>query len=259
MAQYQEFDGRVALVTGGGSNLGRCIAQALAAQGAVAVICDVNADAAAETVRLIREVRGAARPITVNVSNASQVEALVSDVMANESRIDILINCAGITQVGRPATADVSEELFDRIIAVNLKGVWLGMKYVIPAMIRGGGGAIVNIASVMGLVADAGVGIYAASKHGVLALTKAAALEYGREGVRINAVCPGRQEGAMINPNTPDAARTRAPQQNGDMNPASGRLGRADEVAATVLFLCSDGASNIHGSAIPVDGGYTAR
>lgn len=259
---YPELKDRCVVVTGAGNNLGRVIARAFAAQGARVVACDIDGAAAEATCALIAGdgAAHAALPQRANVGDAESVASMVRSVLEAQGAVDIVVNCAGVTQTGRPRLADLDEALFDRLLKVNLKGPWLVMKAVIPHMARQpSGGIIVNVASVMGLVAEAGVGAYAASKHGVLALTKAAALEYGRLGIRVNAVCPSRQEGAMLNPGATEAERAARRQGEAEMNPASGRAGKPSEVAATILFLCSDGAANIQGAALPVDGGYTAR
>jgi NAD(P)-dependent dehydrogenase (short-subunit alcohol dehydrogenase family) len=256
---YPELAGKVAVVTGAGNNLGRAIALAFARSHADVAVVDIDAGAAEETCSIARREGFVAQPFVADLGVHADVEQLFQQIKQVMGSVDILINNAGVTQVGRPFLADVSEDLFDRIIRINLKGAWLGMKSAIPLMVAQGSGCIVNVASVMGLVAEQGIGIYAASKHGVVALTKAAALEYGPMGVRVNAVCPSRQSSAMLNPsgNVVDAEEKLAGDRK--MNPASGRAGRPEELAATILFLCSNGASNIHGTAIPVDGGYTAR
>jgi NAD(P)-dependent dehydrogenase (short-subunit alcohol dehydrogenase family) len=256
---YAELAGKVALVTGAGSNLGRAAALALAKEGCRVAAVDLDVKTAASTCEIARASGQAASPFFADMGSAPDVTRMVGEVMAGMGRIDILVNCAGIPQYGRSFLADVDEVTFDQVMRVNVKGVWLSMKYVLPHMVAKGSGCIVNVASVMGLVAEAGLSIYATSKHGVLALTKAAALEYGPKGVRVNAVCPSRQENTMINPSRiiPDMEEKLAGDRY--MNPASGRAGRAEELAATVMFLCSDGASNIHGAAIAVDGGFTAQ
>ena len=256
---YAELADKVVVVTGAGNNLGREIALAFARSHSKVAVVDIDAEAAAKTCDIARREGLAAEPFVADVIIPADVETLFPRIQKLLGPVHVLINNAGVTQLGRPFLADVSEDLFDRIIQVNLKGTWLGMKSAIPLMLAQGSGCIVNVASVMGLVAEQGIGIYAASKHGVLALTKAAALEYGPMGIRVNAVCPSRQTNAMLNPsgNVLEVEEKLAGDRK--MNPASGRAGRPEEVAATILFLCSDGASNIHGAAIPVDGGYTAR
>jgi NAD(P)-dependent dehydrogenase (short-subunit alcohol dehydrogenase family) len=255
---YPELKGKVAVVTGAGSNLGRDIALAFAASGANIAAVDINLDSASETCALARAKGHEAKAFQVDVGDSAAVGALVPRIVQDLGQIDIWINNAGLTQTGRPHVADVSEELFERLVRVNLKGVWLGMKAVLPHMVERGSGCIVNMSSVMGLVAAPGMAIYAATKHGVIGLTKAAALEYGPKGVRVNAVCPSRMEGAMsTNPQDPKVLQERMAGTR-MMNPANGRAGRSEEVAATILFLCSNGASHIHGAAIPIDAAFTA-
>ena len=253
---YSELKDKVAVVTGAGSNLGREIALTFARAGAKIVAADIDGVIAGETCRLAQS--SEAMSFAVDMANGSQVRQMVDEIRAAKGGIDIFVNCAGITQYGRPSLADVEEEQFDRIIRINLKGVWLGMKNAIPPMVERGAGCIVNVASIDGLVGEAGMSIYAASKHGILGLTKSAALEYGPKGVRINAVCPSRLEGAMINPIRKEPSPEEKLAGDRYKNPASGRAGRHDELAATVIFLCSTGAGSIHGAAIPVDGGFTA-
>ncbi|HVV79785.1 MAG TPA: SDR family oxidoreductase [Pseudolabrys sp.] len=256
---YAELDGKVALVTGAGSNLGRATALALAKEGCRVGVVDLDLRTATATCETARAAGRAASPFFADMGNSEDVARMVDTVLGEMGRIDILVNCAGVPQYGRSFLADVDEKTFDQVMRVNVKGVWLAMKHVLPHMVAKGSGCVVSVASVMGLVAEPGLSIYATSKHGVLALTKAAALEYGPKGVRVNAVCPSRQENTMINPSRiiPDREKKLAGDKY--MNPASGRAGRAEELAATVMFLCSDGASNIHGAAIAVDGGFTAQ
>jgi len=256
---YPELRSKVTVVTGAGNNLGRAIALAFAATGARVAVVDINEELAESTCAIARESGGDVKPYKTDIGATEEVEALMRRVREDLGPIDILINNAAVTQTGRPLLPDVPETLFDRIIQVNLKGVWLMMRQVIPAMVERGGGSIVNVSSIHGLVSDRGMSAYTASKHAVLGLTKAAALEWGPHGVRVNAICPSRQEGAMLNPSR--SAKSLEEKLEGDrrMNPASGRAGRPEEVAATIMFLCSDGAANIHGAAIAVDGGYTIQ
>jgi NAD(P)-dependent dehydrogenase (short-subunit alcohol dehydrogenase family) len=224
----------------------------------VAVV-DIDGDAAARTAAAARAEGHQAHSFAADIGDATDVERLVDAITGQLGPIDIWVNNAGVTQVGRPFSADVTEALFDRIVRVNLKGTWLCMKAVLPGMVARGGGCIVNMASILGLVAERGMAAYAASKHGIIGLTKAAALEYGPQGVRINAICPSRQDGAMLNPQAVVLSPEEKREGDQRLNPASGRAGKPEEVAATILFLCSDGAANIHGAALAVDGGYTAR
>jgi NAD(P)-dependent dehydrogenase (short-subunit alcohol dehydrogenase family) len=256
---YPELAGKLAVVTGAGNNLGRDIALSFAASGAYVASVDINLDSANETCAMAKARGNEMKPYRVDIGDSADVEALVQRLIKDFRQIDIWINNAGLSQTGRPFITDSSEELFDRIVRVNLKGVWIGMKAVLPHMVERGSGCIVNMSSVLGLVAAPGMAIYAATKHGVIGMTKAAALEYGPKGVRVNAVCPSRMEGAMsANALDPKLQQERLAGTRA-MNPANGRAGRSEEVAATIQFLCSNGASHIHGAAIPVDAAFTVQ
>lgn len=251
-----EFQGRTAIVTGAGSNLGRAIALQFAASGARVIAVDRDGGRAAETCALSKSPD--AISIAADVRFEAEVVDFVSTVRRTHASVDILVNCAGITQTGRPHLAEVGEDLFEQIMAVNFKGIFLTMKHVLPPMVGKSAGCIVNVASAAGLVGEPGMAVYSASKHAVIGLTRSAALEYGPRGVRINAICPSRQASLMLGSpkGTISAEQTR--QLDQAMNPASGRAGAPEELAATVLFLCSSGAANIHGAAILADGGFTA-
>jgi NAD(P)-dependent dehydrogenase (short-subunit alcohol dehydrogenase family) len=248
-----DFHGQVAVVTGAGGGMGLSTAQAFAAAGAAVVLADVdeNAAAAAELTAAGHQAFG----VTCDVSDEAQVAALVERTVGEFGRLDMAFNNAGI-MIPVSDAADEPAERFDRVTAVNLRGVWACMKHELHQMREQGSGAIVNCSSLGGLVGNPGRASYHATKHGVLGLTKSAALEYAPRGVRINAVCPGTIE-------TPMVADMIA---EGELDVASavadqpiGRLGRGDEIAAAVLWLCSPGASLVVGVALPVDGGYTAR
>lgn len=256
---YPELKGKVAVVTGAGSNIGRAIALAFADAGAIVAAADLDPAAAAETAALAAGRPGKALPYKTDISQKEDVAGLAGGVLSGHGRIDIWVNNAGVSQGGKSFLADIPEEVFDRVIGINLRGTWLCMKEILPHMVERGSGCIVNMASVMGLVAAAGQSVYATSKHGLLGLTKAASLEYGPQGVRINAVCPSRMEGAMGQKALDTASQEQRAAGVRMMNPASGRAGRAEEVAAAVLFLCSDGAANTHGAALTVDGGFLAQ
>lgn len=249
------LDGKVALVTGAGSGLGRASALALAAAGAKVVVSDVAEKPAEETVALIHAAKGAATFVRADVTREADVRALVAETLRHYGRLDVAHNNAGWE--GKLAKiVDITEEDFDRVIAVNLKGVFLGLKHEIPAMLSTGGGSIVNTSSVAGLVANQGAAGYAASKHGVIGLTRTAAAEYARKNVRVNAICPGWTD-------TPMSRRVGAENQkvmDGYVQRVpAGRLGTPEEVAALVVFLASDDARYLTGAALPIDGGWTAQ
>jgi NAD(P)-dependent dehydrogenase (short-subunit alcohol dehydrogenase family) len=244
--------GRVALVTGGSSGIGRATALAFAREGArVVVAADRNVEGGEETARLIVEGGGAATFVRADVSRAGDVEALVARAVDLYGRLDYAHNNAGVGQGGTATTAECSEEAWDRVLGINLKGVWLCLKYEIRQMLRQGGGAIVNTASAAGLIAQEGMPAYVASKHGVVGLTRAAALEYGRIGIRVNAVCPGYVQTPLAARRLAQAGAAIAAQH------AMGRIGTPEEVAAAVVWLCSDAAGFVTGLAMPVDGGFT--
>lgn len=251
----KRFEGRVALVTGGGSGIGRATSLAFANEGARVVIDDVNVQGGEETLRLIKSAGGDAIFVKADVSKAAEVEAMVHRAIEIYGRIDCAFNNAG---VGEPLKrlSKTSEDNWDRVMATNLKGVYLCMKYEIPHMYKQGKGAIVNTASLAGLKGLSGQAAYAASKHGVVGLTKSAALEYAGASIRINAVCPGVIDTPLIAPNMRD--RPQVQKAYVDMEPI-GRLGKPEEIAAAVLWLCSDEASFVIGSCFSVDGGVVAK
>jgi len=249
------FEGKVALVTGTSSGIGRATAVAFAREGARVVLASRDEAGNAETLRLVRAAGGEGVFIRADMTRAADVEAMVRGAVEAFGRIDHAVNNAGVPGPAR-ALFEHSEAEFDEIVAVNLKGVWLSMKHEIAQMLAQGGGAIVNVASVGGLLGAAGISVYAASKHGVVGLTRAAALELARANVRVNAVCPAVIRGtAMID--WLFQARPDVGQRLLDSLPM-GRGGQPEEVAAAVLYLCSDGASFITGHALPVDGGTVA-
>jgi NAD(P)-dependent dehydrogenase (short-subunit alcohol dehydrogenase family) len=248
----QLFANKVVLVTGGAGGIGRATALAFGAAGARVVVCDVSS-AGEETVALITQAGGEAIFVQADVAKEAQVEALVGKAVAAYGRLDCAFNNAGIEEESKPL-ADADEALFDRIISVNVKGAWLCMKHEIRQMLKQGGGAIVNTASVAGLVGAPLQPIYAASKHAVVGMTKTAAAEYGKAGIRINSVCPGVIRTPMM-----ERALEREPRREkgiAKIHPI-GRIGEAGEIAGAVLWLCSDAASFVTGHQMAVDGGLT--
>jgi NAD(P)-dependent dehydrogenase (short-subunit alcohol dehydrogenase family) len=245
------LDGRVAVVTGSASGIGRASARAFAAAGASVVVADVDADGGDQTVAQIQAAGGTATFVRCDVTDERSVADMVEATLATYGRLDAAHNNAGIS----PVTGDTlscTRELWDAVLAVNLTGVWLCMKHEIPAMISSGGGAIVNTSSGVGLIAMAAMPAYVASKHGVLGITKTAALDVATRGVRVNAICPGTVLTALVEEKAAqgfydvDAMAQLAPMR---------RLGTTDEIAAAAVWLCSDAASFVTGVALPVDGG----
>lgn len=249
------FSGKVALVTGASSGIGRAAALAFAREGAKVVTADVTVEGGEETISMIKKTGGEAIFVKTNVANAAEVEAMVNAAVSTYGRLDCAYNNAGISGKSQ-SIVDTTEENWDRIIAINLKGVWLCMKYEIPVLLKNGGGAIVNTASDAGLIGVKRTGAYVASKHGVVGLTKTAALEYAKQGIRVNAVCPGPIETPMLM-----KGADRFPQMVPKMVKAqpNGRLGQPEEIAEAAVWLCSAAASFVTGLAMPVDGGYIAQ
>lgn len=249
----QRFYSKVALVTGAASGIGEAIALQLAREGAKVVVADQDASAASEVVRTIEGSGGVASLFEVNVADAAQVEAMVLFAERTYGALQLAVNNAGIGGPSAP-TADYPLEGWQRVMDVNLNSVFYSTKFEIAAMLRAGGGAIVNMASILGAVGFANSSAYVTAKHGVLGLTKAAAIEYAPKGVRINVVGPGFIDTPLLSKNL-DAAALDAVAR---MHPI-GRLGRSEEVAALTCFLLSDDASFITGSYHLVDGGYVAQ
>lgn len=247
--------GKVALVTGGGSGIGKATAVAFAREGAKVVVGDVVAEGGNRTVNLIRDTGGEAIFIEVDVSKGDQVKRLVEGTIATFGRIDCAFNNAGIEQpIGK--LHDISDELWHRVLSVDLTGVWLCMKYEIPEMVKQGGGSIVNTSSICGIVALPGMAAYNAAKGGVAQLTRSGALEYAKAGIRVNAVCPGFILTPMVERSIPLEER-----QKEAFNAAQpmGRIGQPEEIAEAVVWLSSDAASFVTGAVMPVDGAWTAR
>jgi NAD(P)-dependent dehydrogenase (short-subunit alcohol dehydrogenase family) len=249
-----DLEGKIALVTGGTSGIGRDTAVLFAKAGAKVVVAGRREREGQETIELVRAAGGDGLFIKADVSKASDVETLVQKAVEGFGRLDVAFNNAGIEGAWGPVVRQTEED-FDRTMNINLKGAWLCLKYEIRQMLKqGGGGAIVNMASITGLVGSAGAAAYSASKHGVIGLTKSAALENAKSGIRINAVCPAFTE-------TPMADRTlRLPAVHKyvlSCHPI-GRLGRPAEIAEAVLWMCSDRASFMTGQSLVLDGGFLA-
>ncbi len=249
-----EFDGRVAIVTGAASGIGRAAAETFAQRGAGVVVSDVNEDGGNETVERIRGEGGDAVFVRADVSQAADCETLVDRAMEHFGRLDMACNNAGVGGA-LGSTGDYELDEWRRVIDINLSGQFYCMRYEIPAMLKNGGGAIVNVASILGQVGFAGAPAYVAAKHGLVGLTRASALEYAEAGIRVNSVGPAFISTPLIAAMEEDEATN---QQLISLHPM-GRLGRAQEVAELLVFLCSDKASYITGSYHAVDGGYLAR
>jgi NAD(P)-dependent dehydrogenase (short-subunit alcohol dehydrogenase family) len=250
-----DFAGQVALVTGAASGMGLATARAFAQAGASVTLADVNGDQAEAAAADLRAEGLAAIGVRCDVSLESDVAAMVDTTVDQFGRLDMAFNNAGI-MVPPTDAAEEDLEVFERVQAVNLRGVWASMKHELAHMRGRGTGAIVNCSSLGGLVGNPGRAAYHASKHGVLGLTRSAALEYAPRGIRINAVCPGTIETPMVDHMIRSGE---LPLEVAIANQPIGRLGRADEIAAAVLWLCSPAASFVVGVALPVDGGYTAQ
>ena len=247
---------KVALVTGGGSGIGRATALKLAQEGASVMVADYVPEGGERTVKMIREAGGRATFAPTDVSVAKQVEAMLAKTLETYGRLDCAFNNAGIEGTFVHGTVECSEENFDRTIAINLKGVWLCMKYEISQMLKQGGGSIVNTASVAGLVGGPVAPAYHASKHGVVGLTRTAALEYAAKNIRVNCVCPGVIRTPMVE-RVIDKGDIRE-QIWIDAEPI-GRMGKPEEIAEGVVWLLSDAASFVTGYPMVIDGGMIAR
>jgi NAD(P)-dependent dehydrogenase (short-subunit alcohol dehydrogenase family) len=251
---HGSFAGKVAFVTGAASGIGRATAAAFASAGASVAVADVSEQGNQETARLIEDQGGRALAVRCDVTSGQDVKAALEQAVDAFGRLDVAFNNAGVEQPVGPA-AEVSEEQWDRIVDINLRGVFLCMKHEIPLMLQQGGGAIVNTSSGAGVTAVKGQAAYTAAKHGVVGLTKAAALDYAEANLRINAVCPGIIDTAMMQRFTGDSAEGR--QRVIGQEPV-GRMGTPEEIAGAVLWMCSDAAAFVVGHALVIDGGQTA-
>jgi len=245
----RKLDGKVALITGAGSGIGRATALLFANEGAKVVVADYVPEGGRETVELLKNTGAQAMFVEVDVSKSAEVQAVVKSTLDAHGRLDILYNNAGVLG-GYVFTADLSEAEFDRIVSINLKGVFLGMKHVIPVMLEQGGGVIINTASTAGLIGLPGQPAYCASKAAVIQLTRAASLEYADQNIRINCICPGGIETPLAR--LPEGVRPpfRQPQP-------MRRMGEPEDIARAALYLASDDSSYVTGIALTVDGGWS--
>jgi len=248
------FTDKVVLITGAGNGIGRAAAIAFGQQGASVVVADMSRSAGEETTALITQAGGIATFILCDVTKDQDVQSMVDGTIETYGKLDIAFNNAGI-EIEHSKLADGDEATYDKIMDVNVKGVWRCMRYQIPALLKQSTSAIVNTASIAGLGAAPKMSIYSASKHAVIGLTKSAAVEYGRKGLRVNAICPAAIDTEMVR-----RAIENDPQKEqfiNNLHPV-GRIGQPEEVAAAVLYLCSDLAGFTTGVALPIDGGATS-
>lgn len=250
-----KIDGKVAIITGAAAGIGKATAVLFAQEGAKVVVADFMDELGEETVKMINDSGGQAVFVHTDVSKAEDVHCMVKTAVDTYGRLDIVFNNAGI-EGASVDTANYPENVFDKVVAVNLKGVWLGIKYAVPELLRNGGGSIINTSSVAGLVAFAGLSAYNATKGGIIQLTKTAAIEYAKQNIRVNCIAPGVIETAMV-----DRVLKAQPEAKAafiQIEPV-GRFGKPEEVAKAALFLASDDSSFITGTVLIVDGGLTAQ
>jgi NAD(P)-dependent dehydrogenase (short-subunit alcohol dehydrogenase family) len=251
----KQFEGKVALVTGAGSGIGRATAVLFSSQGANVIVADISADGGEETVRMIKETGNDAIFIQVDVTQPDEVEALINKAVENYGRLDCAHNNAG--SPGIPVSlVDCPLEEWDAVMTLNLKGTFLCMKYELMQMLKQGGGAIVNTSSTMGVVAHGKAPAYVTSKHGIIGMTRSAALEHVKDNIRINAICPGNTDTPIFN-----QLKENMPEVYQELISATpmGRFAQPDEIANAVIWLCSDAASYCNGHAMVVDGCYTIQ
>jgi NAD(P)-dependent dehydrogenase (short-subunit alcohol dehydrogenase family) len=250
-----EFQGKVALVTGGTSGIGRAAAIAYAREGANVVVAGRRVTEGEETVRLVRAQGREAMFVPTDVAREMHVKNLIERTLAQFGRLDLAFNNAGIEQVPTPFL-EQTVETYDQVMDINVKGVWLSMKYEIPAMLKSGGGSIVNTSSGLGVIGMPGIEIYVASKHAVIGLTKSAALEFGKQGIRVNAVLPAAIDTEMFQRFVGENSEFRT--QATALHPI-GRIGKSEEIADAAIWLSSTKSSFVTGHSLLVDGGFTAQ
>ena len=256
----EEFESKVAIITGGARGIGRATAVKFAEKGAKLAICDILENEAEETLKQVKTIGGDIIFQKADVGNTSQIKAFIDHTLQTFGRLDFMVNNAG-NQGTVAKIADQAEESFDLVMNINLKGVFLGMKYSIPHILKNGG-TIVNIASGGGLVGVEGASVYCASKHGVVGMTKVAALDYATQGIRVNAICPGGVDTPMLRlffESIEDPEARKQARAGFEATHPMGRIATAEEVADLAVFLCSEGAGFITGQAVGVDGGYVAH